>query len=313
MAQVDFCFRYYDGDATRDMSHMNRLQRGAYHDLIISQRKFKRLKEQAIRMILGDDYDLVWPALEMVMSEDEGGYYIAWVENSEEKMRKNSASQKKNVGERWNQKNTEQPKKDTETIPNIYQPDTKYIPTGYQPDTETIPINGIHSVIPLEIEIEIENKNKTGIEIKEKGVQGEKPSSLRTTHQNGSDPLRAEMGKWAFESFQELKDHLDGPKADLLADWLVHVKRRGTESNRSAIMELVEYFKKFTYLKLREDVKFSIRNNYAGLIEAPTTKPKPTKNSLTESRRDAARALIDGRPTNEVLAVMDESTKSKPL
>lgn len=311
MAQVDFCFRYYDGDATRDMSHMNRLQRGAYHDLIISQRKFRRLKEQTIRMILGDDYDLVWPALEMVMSEDEGGYYIAWVENSEEKMRKTSASQQKNVGERWNGKDTEQPNKNTETIPTLYQSDSNSIPNAYQNDTKTIPINGMHSVIPLEIEIE--NKKEIEIEIEEKGVQGEKhPVSLRTTHQNGSDPLRAEMGKWAFESFQELKYHLDGPKADLLAEWLVHVKRRGTESNRSAIMELVEHFKKFTYLKLREDVKFSIRNNYAGLIESPT--PKPTKsNSLTESRRHAALALIDGRPTNEVLAVMDESTKSKPL
>ncbi len=39
MAKEDFCFTYYDGDAARDMAHMNRLERGAYTDVIISQRK----------------------------------------------------------------------------------------------------------------------------------------------------------------------------------------------------------------------------------------------------------------------------------
>ena len=39
MAKADFCFTYYDGDATRDMAHMNRLERGAYTDVVIQQRQ----------------------------------------------------------------------------------------------------------------------------------------------------------------------------------------------------------------------------------------------------------------------------------
>ena len=56
MAKEDFCFTYYDGDAARDTTHMNRIERGAYHDLIISQRKFGHLTIDQVKKILGRDF-----------------------------------------------------------------------------------------------------------------------------------------------------------------------------------------------------------------------------------------------------------------
>ena len=55
MAKEDFCFTYYDGDAARDMSHMTRLQRGAYGDIISAIRKFGHISLDQARMILPID------------------------------------------------------------------------------------------------------------------------------------------------------------------------------------------------------------------------------------------------------------------
>lgn len=96
MAKEDFCFTYYDGDATRDTSHMNRLQRGGYHDLVIGQRKFGRMRLDQIKMILGQDFDQVWPPISMVMKSDGEFYYIEWLDNSIEKMRLHSHHQSVN-------------------------------------------------------------------------------------------------------------------------------------------------------------------------------------------------------------------------
>lgn len=83
MAKEDFCFTYYDGDAARDMSHMNRIERGAYHDIIISQRKFGHLTLDQCRKILSKDFDACWPSIELILNVDEDGkYYIEWLHNS---------------------------------------------------------------------------------------------------------------------------------------------------------------------------------------------------------------------------------------
>lgn len=101
MAKEDFCFTYYDGDAARDMAHMNRLERGCYTDLIISQRKFGHLSIIQIKKILSKDFDECFPAIELVLLKDEDDkYYIDWLENSIQKMRKQSKKQKENVGKR---------------------------------------------------------------------------------------------------------------------------------------------------------------------------------------------------------------------
>jgi hypothetical protein len=121
VAKEDFCFTYYDGDALRDMSHMNRLERGAYNDLVLQQRKFGWLTIEQIKKILGRDFDEVWPSVNLVLvfSEAEQKYYIDWLAKSIEKMRTHAKHQsdrgKKN-------------RKQAEDEPNINQTETESKP-----------------------------------------------------------------------------------------------------------------------------------------------------------------------------------------
>jgi hypothetical protein len=101
MAKADFCFTYYDGDAARDMAHMNRLERGAYTDIIISQRKFGRLTLEQIQKILGRDFAECWPAIELIMSRAEGKFYVGWLEASVLKSQKHSKKQSENAANRY--------------------------------------------------------------------------------------------------------------------------------------------------------------------------------------------------------------------
>lgn len=156
MAKEDFCFTYYDGDAARDTTHMNRLERGAYHDIVISQRKFGRLSIEQIKRVLSKDFDVCWPALELILKQDQNGkYYVEWLDNSITKMRKQSAKQKDNVTKR-------------------YQQDTNQIPDNYQTTELVEPKNSL--VIPLE------NENGNG----SKGIRGAGGKGEVTTIGNGS-------------------------------------------------------------------------------------------------------------------------------
>jgi hypothetical protein len=107
MAKEDFCFTYYDGDATRDMQHMDRLCRGAYTDLIIMQRKIQngRLSMGHIKAVLGVDFEKCWYSLEIVLKKDGEFFFIEWVENSVVKMRKSCSKQKQKADKRWGQEN----------------------------------------------------------------------------------------------------------------------------------------------------------------------------------------------------------------
>jgi len=94
MAKADFCFTYYDGDATRDMAHMNRLERGAYTDVVIQQRQRGHLSIDDLKKFLSKDFEAVWGALEWIMKKDEDGkYFIEWLENSIEKSKKQAGHQ----------------------------------------------------------------------------------------------------------------------------------------------------------------------------------------------------------------------------
>lgn len=105
MAKEDFCFTYYDGDAARDKAHMTRLCRGAYDDFISMQRKVGHLSINVVKMILSTDFEICWPSLKFILKTDDlGNFFIEWVDNSIEKMRKNSAKQKENVNKRWDKK-----------------------------------------------------------------------------------------------------------------------------------------------------------------------------------------------------------------
>ena len=59
----DPAFLFYDGDAARDVSHLNRLERGCYFDFMQAQRKFGRMKEDVISKVLGKDFESCWPIL----------------------------------------------------------------------------------------------------------------------------------------------------------------------------------------------------------------------------------------------------------
>lgn len=110
MAKEDFCFTYYDGDAARDKAHMNRLERGAYDDLISAQRKRGHLSIDDIKKVLSSDFSACWPSLEWVLKTDPAGkYFIEWVDMSIEKMRRHSEKQKQNVLKRY--------QKDTTVVP----------------------------------------------------------------------------------------------------------------------------------------------------------------------------------------------------
>jgi hypothetical protein len=124
MAKEDFCFTYYDGDAARDTTHMNRLERGAYHDLVISQRKFGHLTLDQIKKILGKDFTECWPAIELIMKVADGRYFIEWLENSIVKMRKQALHQSANG------KQGGRGKKKTQTIPNSKPTESQIKPLG---------------------------------------------------------------------------------------------------------------------------------------------------------------------------------------
>jgi hypothetical protein len=76
---------------------MNRLERGAYHDMVISQRKFGHLSLDQVKKIIGRDFAECWPAIELIMKVDaEGKFFIEWLDTSIEKMRSQSKHQSEN-------------------------------------------------------------------------------------------------------------------------------------------------------------------------------------------------------------------------
>jgi hypothetical protein len=116
MAKEDFCFTYYDGDAARDTTHMNRLERGAYHDVVISQRKFGHLTIEQVKKILGKDFIDCWPAIELIMKIDtEGKFFIEWLDTSIIKSRKHSKKQTENVTKRYQTSTKHLPKEEMVT------------------------------------------------------------------------------------------------------------------------------------------------------------------------------------------------------
>lgn len=129
MAKEDFCFTYYDGDAARDKAHMSRLERGGYDDLISAQRKFGHLSIEIIKRVLGSDFAGCWPSIEVIMTkDDQGKYFIEWVENSIEKMRRQAKKQKEKIDGYWKDVNSGKkvrtPKNDTTEIPQYKKNDT---------------------------------------------------------------------------------------------------------------------------------------------------------------------------------------------
>lgn len=89
-------FLFYDGDAAKDVSHLNRLERGCYFDIIQSQRKFGRLSIDLIKRILGKDFDTCWEQVKICLTYENHMYYIEWLDDSIKKRKAYSESRSKN-------------------------------------------------------------------------------------------------------------------------------------------------------------------------------------------------------------------------
>lgn len=137
----DPAFLFYDGDAARDVSHMNRLERGCYFDLIQAQRKFGGFTVEQARKILGKDFDTCWESLTLILTRDNDVYFIEWVKESISNRKDFAERQRKRIQDYWDRK--------------------KEIPRNN---------HGISTDIPLVNENEIENEDviKDEVELKEK-------------------------------------------------------------------------------------------------------------------------------------------------
>lgn len=92
----DPAFLFYDGDAARDVSHMNRLERGCYFDFIQAQKKFGWLSLDVIKKILGKDFETCWQSLKICLTYEQDMYFIMWLHESIEKRKKYSESRSRN-------------------------------------------------------------------------------------------------------------------------------------------------------------------------------------------------------------------------
>jgi hypothetical protein len=117
----DPAFLFYDGDAARDVSHMNRLERGAYFDFIQAQRKFHGITEDQVKKILGKDFDNCWSSLELVLTKDvDDKYFIEWLRESIKKREIHAEKQRVRIQTYWDeQKNKKNIKKNKILTPKI--------------------------------------------------------------------------------------------------------------------------------------------------------------------------------------------------
>lgn len=147
MSKKNPAFLFYFGDAARDVSSLNRLERGCYYDLIQAHFRFHRFTMEQIRKILGKDFNACWNSLELILDVDENGlYYLEWVTDSIQKRKKNCTKQEENINKRW------------EALKKTQHIDCQES-NGNNGNTVVSAWNknGINSVIPLETETEIVN------------------------------------------------------------------------------------------------------------------------------------------------------------
>jgi hypothetical protein len=96
MARKDPAFLFYPGDASEDTQFLNRLERGAYFDVLKAQKRFRRFSYDQLKKVLGTDFETVWPALKICLSHEEDMFFIKWVEESIAKRSEYSESRRNN-------------------------------------------------------------------------------------------------------------------------------------------------------------------------------------------------------------------------
>lgn len=152
----DPAFLFYDGDAARDVSHMNRLERGCYFDLIQAQRKFGGYTAEQARKILGKDFDSCWDALTLVLTQENGIFFIEWMRDSILKRKAYIEIQRQRIQNYWDKK---------KKIPRYYRGNTTDIPLENEIENENV----IKDKILLNHKsIDSDNSNKTILSNKER-------------------------------------------------------------------------------------------------------------------------------------------------
>lgn len=96
MSRHDPAFLFYPGDASEDTQHMNRLERGAYFDILKAQKRFGKFTFDHIKKICGNDFENVWSALKMCLTHEEDMFFIGWVNDAIENRRAYSESRRNN-------------------------------------------------------------------------------------------------------------------------------------------------------------------------------------------------------------------------
>lgn len=99
----DPAFLWYDGDASRDVSHMNRLERGAYFDLVHAQLKFGSFTLEQAMKILGKDFKQCWQSMSLILKTQDGAFYIEWVKDSINRRKQHAEKQRKRIQDYWNE------------------------------------------------------------------------------------------------------------------------------------------------------------------------------------------------------------------
>lgn len=164
MAERDPAFLYYDADVALDVSLMNRLERGCYFDLIQQYRKFRGYTMEQLRKILGNDFELCWNALELILEYDTDTklFHIAWLRNSVKKRSQHNNTQQERIQAYWDDVKAgrrDPPKRKPKT-------ESQRKASG---NTTDIPRKDSGNTTPIPYENENENENQDGI-----GGAGEK-------------------------------------------------------------------------------------------------------------------------------------------
>lgn len=120
----DPAFLYYDGDAAKDVSHMNRLERGCYFDLIQAQRKFGRMSIDIIKKVLGKDFESCWDSLKLILTYVDHMYFIFWVERESLRRKKYIDGRKNNRNAQNTTKNANSEQKNETTYVEHMDTDT---------------------------------------------------------------------------------------------------------------------------------------------------------------------------------------------
>jgi hypothetical protein len=98
----DPAFLFYSADAAEDTQHLDRLERGAYFDILKAQKRFGKFTLEQLHKVLGNDFEKVWPALKMCLTHEQDMYFIAWVDESIEKRKEYSESRRSNRNSKKN-------------------------------------------------------------------------------------------------------------------------------------------------------------------------------------------------------------------